>query len=100
MATESYRARAIRGRVSRRRILRSAAGAGGAFVLFSACGGSGGKKGSGGSSAPGLVTPVTDETKDLKRGGVARLNLTADIDTFDPHITSFPTQVPTTLAYN
>ena len=85
--SQTYWAQATRHRITRRRAL-SASGAGVASALIlAACGGSdsGGK----GDSKPvsGLVSPVLDETKSVKRGGTMKSAQGSPI-TLDPHQTS------------
>jgi hypothetical protein len=58
-------------RLSRRRLLASSAGAGGA-ALLAACGGGEDDETRDREEASGLISPVTDETKDLKRGGAMK----------------------------
>src|SRR5262249_42452095 len=67
-------------------IVATGAGALGAAFL-AACGGSSNKGGSGGSSkAPvsSLLTVPVDTTKDAKRGGTLKRNVSADVPNLDP----------------
>jgi peptide/nickel transport system substrate-binding protein len=68
-------------RLSRRRALAatSAAAAGAAFLA--ACGGGDGKSSAKGS---GLLTPIIDDTKNVKRGGVLRSRSSLEHPTLDP----------------
>jgi ABC-type transport system substrate-binding protein len=69
-------------RLSRRRLLAATAGAGGVAVLV-ACGGGDGESGNGQSDS-GLITPVTDDTKNLTRGGVMKA-VQGVPQSLDPH---------------
>src|SRR5262245_7989024 len=73
------------GRLTRRRAL-ATAGVGAAAIALAACGGggnSGGSKVQGDKS--GLLVPVTDTSKQAKRGGTMKSSVSADTTTFDPH---------------
>src|SRR5690349_18278961 len=85
MTSESYWAKFGRQATSRRRILGSGAGAAAGLALLAACGGGGGSTGSGGSAKQGssLVTPIADESKAAKRGGVYKANLNGDFSGAD-----------------
>src|SRR6476620_941918 len=101
----NYWSKVLAGRVSRRRALITTGGAGLSAAFLAACGGgnSGGSSDSGAASGAqgdksGLVSPLTDTTKQAKKGGVKKWYIGADVNQgFDVHIGSSamePIQTP------
>jgi ABC-type transport system substrate-binding protein len=84
--SQNYWSRVVQQRITRRRALASAgAGALGAAFL-AACGG-GGDENQGPVDRSGLLSPVVDETKDVKRGGTVVGSHPGVILTWDPMLT-------------
>ena len=63
----SYWDKVLQNRLSRRRALAASGAVGLGTAILSACGG--GDEGDGEKEAAGLLSPIKDDTKDLKRGG-------------------------------
>lgn len=73
-------------RLSRRRALASGGAGVAAAAFLAACGGDDNSSsgGSGGSGSSGLITKPQDETKNVKRGGVYKGSLGADLFSLEP----------------
>src|SRR6266480_953104 len=73
-----------RQRLGRRRALAASGAAALGGALLAACGGSSDSGGSGSKDKSGLVAPVVDDTKELKRGGVLKRIVSDEWQPFDP----------------
>ncbi len=96
----SYWANVTRQGLSRRRALAAGGGAAAAAAILAACGEGGSDGGDGVKDTSGLLSPVVDETKSLKRGGTFKYFHAFDQQTFDPMFTSLPNQSPTNMVYS
>jgi peptide/nickel transport system substrate-binding protein len=83
--TTNYWTHTLRQRLSRRRAIASAGGAGLGAALLAACGGDGD---SGGEQASGLLSKPVDTAKQAKKGGIYLSSRSNDIDHSDPHFTT------------
>jgi ABC-type transport system substrate-binding protein len=84
--TKDYWSKLAERRWSRRRAIAVMGSAAAAAGLLAACGGSDDDEGGGAKDASGLVTQPTDETKDLKRGGVLVNRTISEPNTLEPHL--------------
>lgn len=85
-------------RINRRRALVASGGGALGAALLAACGGA--EQSAGGSDSSGLLSEPVDSTKTAKRGGIYLSHQRAEVQNFDPHFTSAPTQTHATMVYN
>jgi hypothetical protein len=76
-----YWARLLAGRLTRRRALAATGSAVGGAAFLAACGGDDSDSG---SDKSGLVSEPKDETKSVKRSGVYKASLNADLFSLEP----------------
>jgi ABC-type transport system substrate-binding protein len=74
----------MRSRLSRRRALAATGATAAGAALLAACGGGDDDGDDKNKDVSGLLTPITDETKNLKRGGVYKLRSNQDPVAFEP----------------
>ena len=89
MSSKSYWDGILGASIKRRRALAAGSAAAGGAALLAACGGGSSSKDSGGKpEVSSLITPVSDTSKQAKRGGIFKVSRTVDPVTWDPHVTS------------
>jgi len=103
VSTTNYWHRFTSARVGRRRGLQAAALVGASAAFLAACGGDDegtGTGGAGDSGSNGLVTRVTDSTKEAKRGGVLNWFSATESPSFDLATANLSNNDKIILAYN
>src|SRR5690242_18877688 len=89
MSGKSYWDGILGASIKRRRALAAGSAAAAAAALLAACGGGSSSSSSGGKpEVSSLITPVSDTSKQAKRGGIFKVSRTVDPVTWDPHVTS------------
>ncbi len=85
---QGYWNRVLNRQISRRRAITATGAAAAGAAFLAACGGSSSSSssGGGGGSQPvsSLLTKPVDTTKDAKRGGTLKRNVSADVPNLDP----------------
>ncbi len=81
----TYWQRILATRVRRRRALGAAGGLAAASALLAACGGGDSDGGGATRDGSGLLSKPADTSKQAKRGGVLRRNVTSEAPSLDPH---------------
>lgn len=79
---KSYWQRTLESRMSRRRAMALTGATAAGAALLAACGGG---TDSGGQDTSGLLSKPADTTKQAKRGGILRRNISAEAPSLDPH---------------
>src|SRR5205823_10782842 len=90
MKDNSYWNKVRAAAITRRQALALTGGAAAGAALLAACGGGSSSGGSSGAKqqASSWIAPVSDTSKQAKRGGIFKVSRTVDPVAWDPHVTS------------